>query len=264
MAVTELPGGVAMANQGPVGAPADATLVADDVHVEYSFDVSGMRRLRSLFARERHGNNTVHAIRGVSLTARSGDVIGLLGRNGAGKSTLLRAMAGLLPVVSGTMWAVGQPVRLGVGAVLEPTLPAAENIMLGCLAMGMTRPEIEEMQDDIIAFAGIGAAADRPLSGYSSGMRSRIHFAIATAARPEILMVDEALSVGDAAFKRRSRERLLELAEGAHTVFIVSHNPADVTDLCTRAVWLEQGRIHDEGDVEPIVSAYQEFMKTQN
>lgn len=263
MAVIEMLG-AAKHTHGPVGAPSDATLVAEDVHVEYSYDVSGLRRLRSLFARERHRDNTVHAIRGVSLTARSGDVIGLLGRNGAGKSTLLRAMAGLLPIMSGSLWAVGQPVRLGVGSVLEPTLPAAENIMLGCLAMGMTRSEVLAIQDDIIAFAGIGAAADRPLSGYSSGMRSRIHFAIATAARPEILMVDEALSVGDAAFKRRSRERLLELAGGAHTVFIVSHNAADVRDLCTRAVWLEQGRIREQGEVKPVVDAYQEFMKSQN
>lgn len=242
----------------------ELTMVVDDVHVEYRYDVSGMRRLRSLFAWERSEGNIVHAIRGVSLLARQGEVIGLVGRNGAGKSTLLTAMTGLVPISHGTLWAAGQPVRLGVGAVLMPMLPAADNIMLGCLAMGMEAAEVEARMDEIIAFSGIGAeAAKRPLSGYSSGMRSRIQFAIATTARPDILMVDEALSVGDEAFKRRSRDRLLEIADEAKTVFVVSHNSNHIRELCTRAVWLDDGLVEADGGVEDVMGEYEDFMKGQ-
>lgn len=240
------------------------TMIVDDVHVEYRFDVSGMHRLRSIFSWERSEPNVVHAIRGVSLVARQGEVIGLIGRNGAGKSTLLTAMTGLLPIASGRLWVSGQPVRLGVGAVLMPMLPAADNIMLGCLAMGMAQDEIEARMDDIIAFSGIGTeAAQRPLAGYSSGMRSRIQFAIATAASPDILMVDEALSVGDEAFRRRSRDRLLEIAADAKTVFIVSHSSSHIRELCTRVVWLDGGVIKSDGDVAAVLQEYESFMKSQ-
>lgn len=244
--------------------PGDPTLVARDVHVHYRVDVSKARRLRSLFAAERQPERKVHAVRGVSLTARRGEIIGLLGRNGAGKSTLLTAMTGLLPVTSGSIHAVAQPVRLGVSAALQPMLPARENVILGGLALGMTRDEAVDAVGDIIAFAGIGDAAERPLNTYSSGMRARIQFSIATAASPEILMVDETLGVGDSAFRKRSRNRIKELAEQAGTVFVVSHSLNQIRKMCTRGIWLEQGEVQVEGDLEEVADAYDEFMEGQD
>lgn len=242
----------------------DATLVATDVHVHYRVDMSNARRLRSLFAAERGPERRVHAVKGASVTANRGDIIGLLGRNGAGKSTLLKAMTGLLPVTSGSIKAVSQPVRLGIGPALQPMLPARENIILGALAMGMTRQEAIGRVNEIVAFAGIGDAAERPLNTYSSGMRARIQFAIATTTAPEILMVDETLGVGDSAFQKRSRNRIKELAEQAGTVFVVSHSLNQIRKMCTRGVWLEQGEVRMDGDLEEVADAYDEFMEDRN
>lgn len=244
----------------PPEADPEVTIVATDVHVHYRHNVSQLHRVRSLLSERRRVDGVVHAVRGVSVTAYRGDSIGLLGRNGAGKSTLLRAMAGLLPVSSGEVHAIAAPIRLGVGEALQPTLPARDNIILGGLAMGLSRREIRARVDDIIEFAGIGAAAERPLATYSSGMRARIHFAIATAVEPHILMVDEALAVGDAEFKRRSRQRLLELVDRAATVIVVSHHLPTIRTLCNRAVWLEEGSVVMAGDVDEVADAFQETM----
>lgn len=244
----------------PAESDPQVTIVATDIHVHYRHNVSQLYRVRSLLAERRRVDGVVHAVRGVSVTAYRGDSIGLLGRNGAGKSTLLRAMAGLLPVSSGQVHAVAAPIRLGVGEALQPTLPARDNIILGGLAMGLSRSEIRARVDDIIEFAGISAAAERPLATYSSGMRARIHFAIATAVEPHILMVDEALAVGDAEFKRRSRQRLLELVDRAATVIVVSHHLPTIRTLCNRAMWLEEGSVVMAGDVDEVADAYEEAM----
>lgn len=238
----------------------DPTLIAHDIHVHYRYGVSGTTRLRSLLRERASTKPEVHAVRGVSLVARRGDVIGLVGRNGAGKSSLLRAMTGLLPVSQGSIHATAQPVRLGVNAAMQRMLPAKDNIILGGLALGMTRDEAEDAVEDVISFAGIGKAAERPLHTYSSGQRARLQFAVATAASPEIIMVDEALAVGDKAFKRRSRRRLKELAGGAGTVFVVSHSQGALKNLCNRGVWLEDGRLMMDGELDEVVDAYEEFM----
>lgn len=242
----------------------DPTLIAHDIHVHYRYGVSGATRLRSLLRERASTKPEVHAVRGVSLVARRGDVIGLVGRNGAGKSSLLRAMTGLLPVTQGTIHATAQPVRLGVNAAMQRMLPARDNIILGGLALGMTRDEVEDAVDDVISFAGIGRAAERPLHTYSSGQRARLQFAVATAASPEIIMVDEALAVGDKAFKRRSRRRLKELADEAGTVFVVSHSQGALKNLCNRGVWLEDGRLMMDGDLDEVVDAYETFMDDQD
>jgi teichoic acid transport system ATP-binding protein len=196
------------------------------------------------------------ALDGVSLQAQSGDVVALVGGNGAGKSTLLRTIAGLTPAATGTVEASSRPLLLSVGAALLPELTGRRNAYLGCLAQGMGREEARETAPSVIEFAELGGAIDRPLSSYSSGMSARLRFAIATARQHEILLVDEALSVGDAAFARKSSERLAELASRSGTVFLVSHSMGILTASCNRAVWLDCGQVRLDGDVDQVLGAY--------
>ena len=198
----------------------------------------------------------IHAVRGVSFVARQGDAIALIGRNGSGKSTLLRAIAGLLPPESGAVYTAGRPTLLGVNAALMRDLPGEDNILLGCMAMGMTREEARAKRDWIVEFADIGDFIDFPMNTYSSGMAARLRFAIAASMSHEILMIDEALATGDAEFRRRSEQRIMELREEAGTVFLVSHSLGVVRLTCNRAIWLEKGRIVMDGEANEVVDAY--------
>ncbi len=198
----------------------------------------------------------IHAVRGVSFVARQGDAIALIGRNGSGKSTLLRAIAGLLPPESGAVYTAGRPTLLGVNAALMRDLPGEDNILLGCMAMGMTREEARAKRDWIVEFADIGDFIEYPMNTYSSGMAARLRFAIAASMSHEILMIDEALATGDAEFRRRSEQRIMELRDEAGTVFLVSHSLGVVRLTCNRAIWLEKGRIVMDGEANEVVDAY--------
>ena len=190
------------------------------------------------------GQRSVHAVRGVSFTAYRGEAIGLIGPNGSGKSTLLRAIAGLMAPSQGVVWTRGQASLLGVSAAMMGEMSGDQNIVLGCLAIGMTPAEIAEEYDAICEFAGIGEFVHLPMNTYSSGMGARLRFAIAAARAPEILLIDEALATGDAEFRRRSEERIRELREQAGTVFLVSHGLGIVRETCNRAIWLEKRQDH--------------------
>ena len=198
----------------------------------------------------------VHAVRGVSLVAYEGESIGLLGRNGSGKSTLLRVIAGLLPATKGQVWAQGTPTLLGVGAALMGELSGSRNIRLGGLAMGLTNKEIDDGYDDVVEFSGLGEFIDNPLNTYSSGMGARLRFAIATARTPPVLLVDEALATGDAAFRKKSESRIRKLREEAGTIFVVSHSLPSILESCTRAIWMDQGVVQADGDVEEVGELY--------
>jgi teichoic acid transport system ATP-binding protein len=200
----------------------------------------------------------VKAIRGVSFTAYEGESIGLIGRNGSGKSTLLRAIAGLLPPTQGAVYTSAQPSLLGVNAALMNSLTGERNVVLGCLAMGMTPAEAREKYDDIVEFSGLGEFIDLPMRTYSAGMASRLRFAIAAAKSHDVLLIDEALATGDADFRRRSQERIEQLREEAGTIFLVSHSLKTVVATCNRAIWLDRGKIERDGDAKSVVEAYQE------
>jgi teichoic acid transport system ATP-binding protein len=206
----------------------------------------------------------IKAVKGVSFVARQGEAIGLLGSNGSGKSTLLRAIAGLLPVNGGAVYTMGQPSLLGANAALLTELSGEENVIIGLLAMGMSREEAEEMMPGIIEFSGINEHGDNfgelPMSTYSSGMSARLRFSIAAAKLHEVLLVDEALATGDARFRRRSEERVRELLSGAGTIFLVSHAVGTIQEVCERSIWLERGLIRMDGPTEEVVAAYEEFM----
>lgn len=246
------------AGMDPYDPPDDATVVLQGLHVRYELGGRSRPRLKDLFTGEQteERRKFIHAVRGIDLVARQGEAVGIIGSNGSGKSTTLQAMAGLLPPSEGEVLSVAQPVMLGVGAALESNLSGRRNIELGCLALGMPQDEIEERSADIVDFAGLEEFIDLPLKTYSSGMRARLHFSIATSISPEILLVDEALAVGDEKFRRKSEKRIQELLDGAGTVFLVSHSLEAVRDACTRVVWIEKGEVQMDGEPDEVIEGY--------
>lgn len=228
-----------------------------DVHIDY--EVFGDRRagLRARLAdRNASGRSVVHAVRGVSFDVRIGETVGIMGSNGSGKSTLLAAVAGVLPVTSGEILVAEEPKLMGVGAALIAQASGYRNIRLGCLALGMTADEVDEQIDDLVAFTELGEAIHRPLNTYSSGMRARVHFVIATAIRPRILLIDEALAVGDRRFRAKARGRLDDLISDAGTLLMVNHSLGELASYCRRGVWLEQGEIRLDGPIDDVIAAY--------
>lgn len=201
-------------------------------------------------------STTVHAVKDVSLDIRVGEAIGIVGSNGSGKSTLLRAIAGLQSLADGTIYVRGDPQLLGVGAALKPLLSGYRNVLLGGLAMGLPRSEILEQMDDIVKFSGLGDAMGRPMNPYSSGMRARLAFSIATLRIPDILLIDEALAVGDRNFRERSLARINEIREQAGTVIMVTHNLGEIRQTCSRTIWLESGSVAADGPTENVLDQY--------
>ncbi|MGA4954845.1 ABC transporter ATP-binding protein [Streptomyces lavendulocolor] len=245
------------------------TVVADGVHVTYTVQGAGRAgrggataALGRILSRTHTapGTRTVHAVKGVSFAAYKGEAIGLIGSNGSGKSTLLKAVAGLLPTSEGRIYTHGQPSLLGVNAALMGDLTGERNVILGGLAMGMSREEIRERYQDIVDFSGINEKGDfisLPMRTYSSGMGARLRFSIAAAKSHDVLLIDEALATGDARFQRRSRERISRLREEAGTVFLVSHSNSTIRQTCDRAIWLEAGRLLADGPAGEVVDAYE-------
>ena len=241
-----------------------ATVVVDDIRVSYrapstdaeDLHTASMAQKILLGLTGQRPKVRVDALKGISFVARAGESIGILGRNGAGKSTLLRIMGGLETPTSGTVSARSNPVLLGVNAALIPDLSGERNVRLGCLAMGMSPQQVEAIIPEVIELAGIGKAIYRPMKTYSSGMSSRLRFAIAASANPDILLIDEALSTGDTAFKERSENKMTELRRAAGTVFIVNHAAQVIEEMCTRALWLVDGELIGDGPGPQIAHDY--------
>lgn len=199
------------------------------------------------------GRNTtrrmVHALDGVNMSVQTGQVVGLIGGNGAGKSTLLKAVVGVLKPSEGQIDLWGRPHLLAPGMGFNRKLSGRENVILGGLAAGMTLDEVRNKQEEIIAFADIGGFIDMPTTTYSSGMFGRLAFAVATHVDTDILLIDEALSAGDASFRERAVSKVREMCEKARTIVVVSHSTSLVSEMATHAFWLHRGRIMMEGEV---------------
>src|ERR1019366_7970690 len=213
-------------------AVADPMVIVDDLHIVYRVYGAGGDRgtaatalLRIIGRKTRGSIREVHAIRGISFIANRGDAVGVIGRNGSGKSTLLRAIAALLEDLTGE-----------------------RNVILGCLAMGMTKQEAKDKYQSIVDFSGVGEFIDLPMKTYSSGMGSRLRFAIAASKSHDVLLVDEALATGDAEFRVKSHARIEELRHEAGTVFLVAHNLEEVEQTCNRVIWMERGKIITQGE----------------
>src|SRR5262249_39787799 len=210
---------------------------------------TGATGLLRLVKRQRRPSiREVHASRGVSFVAYKGDAVGVIGRNGSGKSTLLRAIAGLLPAEEGMVYTIGHAALLGVNAALMENLTGEKNVILGCLAMGMSPQTVKERYQSVVDFSGVGDFINLAMKTYSTGMGSRLRFAIASAKNQDILLVDEALATGDAEFRVKSHRRIDELREHAGTVFLVAHNLGEIEETCNKVIWLEKGRIAGRGE----------------
>lgn len=228
--------------------------------VEIDFEVFTDRRagLKSrMLDRNASGRSLVRAIRGVSLDVREGETVGVIGLNGSGKSTLLSAIAGVLPPTRGEILVSEEPRLMGVGSALIGEASGLRNIRLGCLALGMPKAEVEDRLDELVAFTELGDAIHRPLNTYSSGMRARVQFVVATAVSPRILLLDEALSVGDKDFRKKSRTRVEQIIDGAGTLFMVNHSLSELVNFCSRGIWLQEGKIMMDGEITDVISAYQ-------
>lgn len=219
------------------------TVVVRHVSKTYRIDKEGNER--SIFRTS--GSTEVEALKPTSFVAFAGESIGVLGKNGSGKSTLLSLIAGNEELSSGSILVSSQPSLLSVSAALQPHLTGVENARLGLLAKGLSPEQVNELAVPACEWADIGDAIHRPLSTYSSGMGARLKFAIATAVKPEILLVDEALATGDSSFNTKAQKRMESFLDEASTVFIVTHNPGTINKLCDRALWLHDGELIADG-----------------
>lgn len=236
-------------------------VVVDDLHVDYQVFATGKRAgaaNNSLFSRKR-SMQTVHALKGVSFVVHENESVGIIGHNGSGKSTLMRAIVGATPATKGAVYTASRPNLLGVGAALINELSGEQNIILGGLAMGFSLEEITARQEDIAEFSGLEKFINFPMRTYSSGMQARLKFAIATARTHEILIVDEALAVGDKNFRQKSEARINEIRKAAGTVFLVSHSMGSIRSTCDRVLWLHHGELRMDGPTDEVLKAYLEL-----
>lgn len=208
--------------------------------------------------RDVQGGDFVWALKGISLKVGRGEVLGIIGKNGAGKSTLLKLLSRVTRPTEGTIRAKGRVASLlEVGTGMHPELTGRENIFLNGAILGMSRPEIENKFDEIVAFSGCAKYVDTPVKRYSSGMKVRLGFAVAAFLEPEILIVDEVLAVGDAEFQRKAIGKMKDVTRsGSRTVLFVSHNMAAVSSLCTRAVVLKNGGLTFDGSPDEAIQHY--------
>ena len=239
----------------------DTAIFLEDISIRYRLPNESIRTFKEYIIKKVQGritHNSFWAIKHINLEIKQGEIFGVLGRNGAGKSTLLKVISKVLIPFEGRVWIRGyiSPL-LQLGAGFHPELTGIENIYLNATLLGHNRTEIEEKLDEIIAFAEIGKFIEAPLRTYSSGMQSRLGFAVASAWQPDILILDEVLSVGDMAFQEKCYQRMAEFRNSGATVLIVSHQISQIRSLCQRALWLDHGEIKMMGSSDEICNAYE-------
>lgn len=197
------------------------------------------------------------ALSDVSFSVKRGEVLGIIGRNGSGKSTLLKVIAGILKPTEGKVVCGGTIApMLELGSGFDPDLTGKENVFLNGAILGFSKKFLEEKYDDIVAFAELERFMNAPIRTYSSGMMMRLAFSVATLVNPDILIVDEILAVGDAEFQAKCKQRMHELMTGGTTVLIVSHSLDQIRELCSRVIWLDEGKIKMMGDAQEVCDAY--------
>ncbi len=216
-----------------------------------------------LLHRGKHKSEEFEAVKGVSFSVEKGQILGIIGKNGSGKSTMLRAIGGIFSPDRGTIDLFGNSVSLlSIGVGFQRELSGRENIILSGMLLGFSEELIREKMDEIIEFADIGDFIDRPVRTYSSGMHSKLAFAITAILETNIMLIDEVLSVGDAKFKKKSYQKMKDLiSDDSRTVLIVSHNTATIEELCDSLMWMHDGEIKKLGPVKEVLEEYLEFMK---
>ena len=235
---------------------ANMTLKVRNLSVAYETRLT--QRSDRRYSKSRRVSNQV--VEDVSFDAYAGEFVGVVGANGSGKSTLLKAIAGFIPHQSGSITAISQPQLLSVSAAMRSKMSGWENITLGCLALGIRFAELEEVTQEVAEFCELGSKLDLPIKALSSGEKARLQFGLATVRTPRILMIDEALGVGDKRFRQRSVQRMNKVLENAGTIFFVSHSLEEITRLCTRALWLVDGRVAADGPPKAVVRQYVDWV----
>ncbi len=246
-------------------APGLPAVRVEDVSITYRTSLEKKPTFKSFVTRLGRRERTVReieAVKHVSLEVPRGSVVGIMGANGAGKSTLVRAMAGILPPTEGRIEVQGRvSTLLALGVGFNKDLTGRQNVKLGGLAAGLRRDQLDEKYDDIVKFAELEDFMDMPMRTYSSGMYGRLGFSVAVNMEPDILLIDEALSVGDARFRRKSFNKMRELCTQARTIVLVSHALGSIADLCDSAVWMNKGELKMAGEPQKVIDAYTQFLE---
>lgn len=220
-----------------------------------------LREAFSHLFRNRTSYHDFEALKGISFTIRDGEVVGIIGRNGSGKSTVLKIIAGVYRPTAGVVKVRGKVAALiELGAGFHPDLTGRENIVLNGLLLGMSKQEIQEREKQILDFAGLGEFINSPVKQYSSGMFMRLGFAVATEVDPDILLIDEILAVGDAAFQQKCLARIEDFRRRRKTIIVVSHDLGTVRTLCQRVLLIQDGRLVEDGPAEQVVCRYEELL----
>lgn len=234
---------------------------ANDISMRYLMTYDRIQSIKEYIVQMLRGKikyEEFWALKNVSFEVERGEVVGIIGHNGAGKSTLLKVISGILKPTGGTLEVHGNVVpMLELGSGFDHDLTGRENIFLNGSILGYSEKYLKEKYEQIVEFSELGKFIDVPIRNYSSGMLMRLAFSIATVVQPEILIVDEILAVGDAAFQEKSKARMLELMSGGTTVLFVSHSLEQIREMCDRVIWLEHGQIKAIGATKEICDAYE-------
>ncbi len=239
----------------------EKAIIVTDVTKKYKLYKNTKERLLDLLLPKEYGED-FYALAGVSFEAERGDVVGFVGINGSGKSTLANIIAGIVPETSGSVITNGEVALIAVAAGLKHDLTGRDNIELKLLMLGFSKDEIKKLEPHIIEFSELGDFIDQPVKSYSSGMRSRLGFAISVNIDPDILIIDEALSVGDKAFAEKSLAKMKEFKERGKTMIFVSHSLGQMRQFCDKILWLEYGMVKDFGPVDEIIPKYETFINS--
>jgi ABC-type polysaccharide/polyol phosphate transport system ATPase subunit len=249
-------------------APAELPSIAvDGISASYRVRIDSrdiVTDVRRLFRRVDSGGRIIPALRNVSFDVPKGSVLAVIGRNGAGKSTLCRVITGILPPDEGQVTVRGRLNLLSPGIGFSAALTGRENIVLGGLASGLSPERLDEIADEIAEFAQLAGYLDMPMHSYSGGMRMRLASSIAVFLDPEILLIDEALTGGDAGFQEHIAERTAQLTGEGRTIVLVTHGLSSVKTMATQALWLHQGQVAELGDPDEVVSKYMRYSRLES
>lgn len=238
----------------------DKSIEVINISKKYKLYNSGKERIKDLLLPKSYGKD-FWALKEVDFSAKKGDVVGFIGVNGSGKSTLSNIIAGIVPPSSGEVKLIGEAALIAVSSGLKGDLSGRQNIELKCLMLGFSKKEIKTMEEDIIEFAELEGFIDQPVKSYSSGMKSRLGFSISITIDPDILIIDEALSVGDKAFAEKSLAKMQEFKTQGKTMIFVSHSLGQMKEFCDKILWLEYGRVKEYGAVEEVLPKYEAFLR---